>query len=97
MITYKLWNYKIKIPFSHNLPVVIISHKNYNTNLPRIAIYVNSKYPDSSIIDIGANVGDTAALLRSFTDYPITCVEGDTKFFDLLKSNTQQMKGIYLY
>lgn len=94
LITYKLWNYKIKIPFSHNLPVVTVSHKNYNTNLPRIAIYVDSKYPDPSIIDIGANVGDTVALLRSFVDYPITCIEGDAKFFGLLKNNTEQMKGI---
>ncbi len=94
LISYKLWNYKIKIPISHNLPVVLNSHKNYNTNLPRVAKYISSKYKVPLVIDIGANVGDTAALLRSYIDYPVMCVEGDQNFFGLLKKNTEQMKNI---
>lgn len=94
LISYKLWNYKIKIPISHNLPVVLNSHKNYNTNLPRVAKYISSKYKVPLVIDIGANVGDTAALLRSFIDFPVMCVEGDKIFFGLLKKNTEQMKNI---
>lgn len=94
LINYKLWSYKIKIPFSHNLPVVMVAHKNYNTNLPRISRYINAKYDPVLIIDIGANVGDTAALLRSFIKYPVMCIEGDKNYFDLLKKNTQNMDGI---
>lgn len=94
LISYKLWNYKIKIPFSHNLPVVMVSHNNYNTNLPRIANYINSKYKNPFIIDIGANIGDTAALLRSFTNFPVMCVEGDNNYYQMLRSNTQIMKDI---
>lgn len=95
LISYKLWNYTIKIPFSHNLPVVIESHKNYNTNLPRIAKYIDSKYSNPFIIDIGANVGDTAALLRSYVKYPILCVEGDKKYYAMLVENTIQMENIF--
>ncbi len=94
LINFKLWNYIIKIPFSHNLPVVIAAHKNYNTNLPRIAQYINSKYENIKIIDIGANIGDTAALLRSFVQYPLMCIEGDKKYFDLLKKNTVNFSTI---
>ena len=94
LIPYKLWNYKILIPISHNLPVVLNSHKNYNTNLPRVAKYISSKYNDPYVIDIGANVGDTAALLRSYIDFPLMCIEGDKKFFELLIKNTSQMKNI---
>lgn len=94
LIPYKLWNFIIKIPFSHNLPVVTSLHKNYNTNLPRIAEYINTKYSNPLIVDIGANVGDTAALLRSFINYPLMCIEGDANFYSLLKINTQKMKDI---
>jgi FkbM family methyltransferase len=95
LISYKLWDYTIKIPFSHNLPVVIVANKNYNTNLPRIANYINSKYTNPFIIDIGANVGDTTALLRSFVNFPVMCVEGDKNYFNLLQKNTSQMKDIF--
>ncbi|MBS1515074.1 MAG: FkbM family methyltransferase [Bacteroidetes bacterium] len=94
LVTYKLWNYYVKIPFSHNLPVVIVSNKNYNTNLPRISTYIDSKYPSPSLIDIGANIGDTAALLRSFVDFPIMCIEGDNNYYNLLKINTSNINGI---
>lgn len=94
LISYKLWNYTVQIPFSHNLPAVMVGHKNYNTNLPRVAGYINSKYPNPHVIDIGANVGDTAVLLRSFISYPVMCVEGDKKFFELLKKNTLQLKDV---
>ncbi|CAN5453073.1 hypothetical protein BH10BAC5_BH10BAC5_09660 [soil metagenome] len=94
LISYKLWNYKIRIPISHNLPVVLNSHKNYNTNLPRVAKYISKKYKDPLIIDIGANIGDTAALLRSFVDFPIMCVEGDPNFFNMLMENCKKMKNI---
>ncbi len=94
LIYYQLWNYKIQIPFSHNLPAVLVSHKNYNTNLPRISTYINTKYQNPPIVDIGANVGDTAVLLRSFVEYPILCVEGEKKFYDLLIKNTSQIKDV---
>lgn len=94
LVKYKLWNYEIYIPFSHNLPVVLNSSKNYNTNLGRISNYVSEKYSKSNIIDIGANVGDTVALLRSFNNSQLLCIEGEKPYFELLKKNTNQFTDV---
>jgi len=41
-----------------------------------------------AIIDVGANVGDTAALLAEGSDVSILCIEGGREFFELLGRNT---------
>lgn len=38
-------------------------------------------------IDVGANVGDTIPLLRGLAHFPILAIEGDTKFFEIMKLN----------
>ncbi len=94
LVKYKLWNYEIYIPLSHNLPIVLFSSKNYNTNLGRISNYIAEKYSKLSIIDIGANVGDTVALLRSFNNTQLLCIEGEKPYFELLKKNTNQFTDV---
>ena len=39
------------------------------------------------IIDIGANVGDSAAIMGALSDNPIICVEASNYFFDILEKN----------
>nr|WP_268793607.1 FkbM family methyltransferase [Nodularia spumigena] len=39
------------------------------------------------IVDIGANVGDTTALLLQYCLNPIICIEADEEFFSLMKFN----------
>lgn len=95
LIKYKLWKFEMQIPFSHNLPVVLEGFKNFNTNLYRVSKYISEKYSDLKIIDIGANIGDSVALLRSNVNFPILCIEGQAEYFSLLKKNTANMQEIY--
>lgn len=47
-----------------------------------------------AVIDIGANIGDTAAAVRSQIDNEIVCFEGDDKFLPYLKRNATMIGGI---
>lgn len=88
--------FKILVPFSHQLPFILKRSPYYSTNLARIAKYVHEKYPDLKFIDIGANVGDSVALLRTEATFPILCIEGDDYFFSILKINASRFSDIYL-
>jgi FkbM family methyltransferase len=53
--------------------------------------------PKGWIVDVGANVGDTAAAIAKEGDNPIVCVEGNDEFYPLLVRNTAglQVRCIY--
>jgi FkbM family methyltransferase len=84
------------MPFSHNLPFYIRSYPDYSSNLGRIAKLVNEKYNDLSIIDIGANVGDSVAIVKTEVDCPILCIEGNEYFFRLCEKNTVFFSNVSL-
>jgi FkbM family methyltransferase len=63
----------------------------YDTALAAIADVVAVKYPDLRSIDIGANVGDTAALIRQSRDIPVLCIEGDLVVLPTLKENLSKL------
>lgn len=84
----------LHMPFSHDLPISSTYYPCYNTNLTRIARYVKGKYPDLTVIDIGANIGDTVAYIRQDTDAPVLCLEGNTTFFPFLKKNIEGTKNV---
>jgi FkbM family methyltransferase len=44
--------------------------------------------PKGWIVDVGANVGDTAAVISKECDNPIVCVEASDEFYPLLVRNT---------
>lgn len=84
----------IELPFSHRLPMYLSWFPTYDRALPRLAARIAAHYPGSPIIDVGANVGDTAAMLRGAVDSSILCVEGDPVFHKLLVSNAKRIGNI---
>jgi FkbM family methyltransferase len=92
LVRYDLNGIKILVPLSHELPLYRKEFPQYSLNVGRIAHYVARKYPDLKFIDIGANVGDTAAILRGFSRFPILCIEGNKKFFAIMQHNLTSFK-----
>ena len=86
--------FRIKLPFSHQLPFLLRDFPYYSTNLARIARLVHQKYPTLTLIDIGANVGDSVALLRTEDTFPILCIEGDDYFFPILQENAGKFQDV---
>lgn len=87
LIQQEIAGFTLWIPFSHQLPFILKTYPHYSSNLARIAKYVQQKYKDLTFIDIGANIGDSIALLRKEAVFPILCIEGDEQFFAILKKN----------
>lgn len=91
---YHVGDYRILLPLSHALDRDQATWHRYDTALGYIAQAVFAKYPDSCAIDIGANVGDSAALIRTYADVPVLCVEGSPVFLEYLQHNAPALKKV---
>jgi FkbM family methyltransferase len=87
---------RIVVPLSHMLPYIVQDFPQYSTNLTRISNSVYEKYPEMIAIDVGANVGDSVALMRKSAYFPILCIEGDEKFFNFLSENGLQFQNVQM-
>ena len=65
-----------------------------NAQLRRLAASIYKKYPGMTVIDVGANVGDTIAVLKSAVDVPVIGIEGDETSFNYLQKNTAQFSDV---
>jgi FkbM family methyltransferase len=63
----------------------------YDTALGQIACVLKAKYPALHAIDIGANAGDTAAVIRESAEIPVLCIEGDPVMLPVLKENVARL------
>lgn len=84
---YKVANHEILLPIDHMLDRYQSRWKRYDTVLGNISKIVFTKYRNSTAIDIGANVGDSAALINQYVNVPILCIEGHPDFIPFLKHN----------
>ncbi len=91
---YQIGNHKILLPLDHLLDKYQANWKRYDTVLGDVARIVFQKYPESTAIDIGANVGDTAALINKYIHVPVLCIEGHPDFIPFLKYNAAQIGDI---
>jgi FkbM family methyltransferase len=87
----EIGGYRIQLARRSMIPVYRANHERYDVALGDIARIAYGKYPDLHAIDIGANVGDTAALIRSQADIPVLCIEGDMALLPVLESNARTM------
>ena len=67
-----------------------------NSQLGRLSACVATKYPSLSVLDVGANVGDTIAIIKSAIEIPVIGIEGDNFAFEFLKKNTMSLKNVTL-
>jgi FkbM family methyltransferase len=97
LVQYEIQGKEIVLPLSHELPFFVRAYPHYSVNIARIAAHAVKKYPDLTVIDIGANIGDTLAMLRGTVECPVLCIEGDERFFDILRTNATLFgEGVYL-
>jgi FkbM family methyltransferase len=88
LVRYVLDGAELLMPLSHLLPQIRRSFPGYSKNLGRIAAHVFRAHPDGRMVDVGANVGDTVAIVRGAgVKAPIVCVEGEPRFLGVLEAN----------
>ena len=91
VISNRVGNSVIRMPLSHDLPHHQKNFPNYSLNLGRIAGVVRAARPDLAAVDVGANVGDSVAILRSEGPLPVLAIEGNRHYFELLQENAKAL------
>jgi FkbM family methyltransferase len=88
---YRIGRHTLTLPPGHKLDCFQKRYLRYDVAISEIARFVTEKYPEATAIDIGANIGDTAAAMRKFVDIPILCIEGNENFLPYLKKNIARL------
>lgn len=83
---YSIGVIKIRLPFDHALPTYQSRYPLYDKFLPFV---VASLGDEGIIVDVGANVGDTAILLAQHCSNKIVSIEPDNTFYTYLVSNVR--------
>ena len=91
IIPTKVGRYVIQVPATNPMYLYYESNPNFIGQLGTLTSLVWKKYPAMAAIDIGANVGDTACLIKTAQDVPVLCIEGDDKSFEFLQKNVVQL------
>ena len=80
--------------FSHPLPFLLSNHPHYDTLLPRLGRALAAQSGGLQVIDVGANIGDTAALMLDQVEARILAIEPDADYHRLLRKNAEEMAGV---
>jgi FkbM family methyltransferase len=80
----------LTLPWSHRLPDYAETLPGYGQNLVAMATILGEMEAPGrmSIIDVGANVGDSAVQVLNAVDADVICVEGDPYWLPFLRENT---------
>jgi hypothetical protein len=73
--TLRVGKFDLAFPHDHILPMIHQDGSQRNLALGIAAGEIARKYPGESFLDIGANVGDTAALVATYSEAPLVLVE----------------------
>ncbi len=77
---------RMVLPWSHRLPDYAAAAPEYGQNLVRLAARLARDTP-LTVLDVGANVGDSALQILAATDARILCIEADPGYLHFLHLN----------
>jgi FkbM family methyltransferase len=81
------------MPWSHRLPDLAAAVPAYGQNLVTLAVALGEFETPVSMVDVGANIGDSAVQVLSSTDARVLCVEADAYYMGFLETNVGGRPG----
>lgn len=75
------------MPWSHRLPDYAVIDEEYGQNLVHLASLL-AEHDGLTVLDVGANIGDSAVQIRHATGGHVLCVEADPFYLEYLHRNT---------
>lgn len=78
---------RMHLPWSHRLPDYAAVAPDYGQNLIRLAALLHDGSVPLTVLDVGANVGDSTMQILRVTDARVLCVEADGFFVAYLERN----------
>ncbi len=85
---------KIYVRFSHDFPIFYYHIPYFSRNITRLSSFLQKNVKQFAVVDIGANVGDTAVIILNEVETQILCIEGENTYFELLQKNSKSLNGI---
>ena len=88
----------LTLPWSHRLPDYAKTYPGYGQNLVALATVIGETEAPArfSIIDVGANVGDSALQILNAVDVDVVCVDGDPHWLPYLRENTARDPRVHI-
>jgi FkbM family methyltransferase len=83
--------FQLQAPKKHLLVGLYKTQPYRNLCIGIVSKFVSAKYPGGTIVDIGANIGDTAALIATYSKSKLILVEASDYFFEILTRNVKQL------
>jgi FkbM family methyltransferase len=93
----KVGSFELVLPTTNPLIITYTQQKDFATEIGRLVNYVYDKYSDLTFLDVGANTGDTVAIVKSARDIPVISIEGDKFSFSYLQRNTKQFQQVRIF
>ncbi|WP_156744760.1 hypothetical protein [Mycobacterium sp. 852014-52450_SCH5900713] len=78
---------RLAMPWSHRLPDYARMYPSYGQNLVDLALCLGDTNKPLGVVDIGANIGDSAAQILAKVDARVLCVEADPEYLPYLERN----------
>jgi FkbM family methyltransferase len=97
VVTIRAGNYSVRLPATSPLAEIYLRIPSHMSQLGVAATMLKKKYFDLAAMDIGANIGDTACIIKSGADIPLWCIEGDDYTYGLLEQNLRQFQNTSAY
>ena len=92
-VRFRYGQFFLECDSTHHLPKILNDLPNFGRNLADVIGALETQQP--RVIDVGANIGDTAILLARFAPgAKVLCIEGDSRFMSDLQGNTAQISGV---
>lgn len=89
-VEFSVGSFRLLLPRDHALPRHQSCWHLYDTPIRHLADVLRQFSPRGfCAIDIGANVGDTAAAINAGGITPVLCIEGDPAYFGFLEHNAK--------
>lgn len=96
-VQIRVGNFELTMPTSNPLIITYTEQKDFATEISRLVNYVYDKYAELTFLDVGANTGDTVAVVKSAKDVPVISIEGDEFSYSYLKRNTAQFSNVTIF
>lgn len=94
-LAIQVGRYSIQVPTESPLSGIYAHDRPQQPlELGRLTSLVKKKFSSLTVVDIGANVGDSACIIKTAEEVPILCIEGDEYIFDFLQKNIAQFQNV---
>ena len=82
----------LSMPLAHNLPLILADRPLYDSVLKRVARYLRQRDGFVSLVDVGANIGDTVTACSLESSDTALCIEPNVEYWPHLQQNLQASK-----